>query len=73
MEENSNQHYLEDLKEIRSMMEKSSRFISLSGLSGISAGIIAIIGAIVAGWYIGSHMESLSYKVQTIADRKSVV
>ncbi len=67
MEENSNQHYLEDLKEIRSMMEKSSRFISLSGLSGISAGIIAIIGAIVAGWYIGSHMESLSYKVQTIA------
>lgn len=66
MEENSNQQYLEDLKEIRSMMEKSSRFISLSGLSGISAGIIAIIGAIVAGWYIGSHMESLSYKVQTI-------
>ncbi len=66
MGENSNQQYLEDLKEIRSMMEKSSRFISLSGLSGISAGIIAIIGAIVAGWYIGSHMESLSYKVQTI-------
>lgn len=73
MEENSNQQYLEDLKEIRSMMEKSSRFISLSGLSGISAGIIAIIGAIVAGWYIGSHMQtlssrmdSLSFQVQTI-------
>lgn len=66
MEENSNQNYLNDLKEIRSMMEKSSRFISLSGLSGISAGVIALIGAVVAGWYIGSHIEDLSYTVETV-------
>jgi predicted lysophospholipase L1 biosynthesis ABC-type transport system permease subunit len=52
MEEKSNEHYLDDLKEIRSMMEKSSRFISLSGLSGISAGIIALVGAFIASWYI---------------------
>lgn len=30
------------------MMEKSSRFISLSGLSGVSAGICALLGAILA-------------------------
>ena len=66
MEENSTQHYLDDLKEIRSMMEKSSRFISLSGLSGISAGVIALIGAVVAGWYVGEHIESVSYTVQTV-------
>jgi hypothetical protein len=36
---------IEQLKEIHSMMERSSRFISLSGLSGISAGIIALAGA----------------------------
>jgi predicted lysophospholipase L1 biosynthesis ABC-type transport system permease subunit len=30
---------------IRSMMERSSRFISLSGLSGVVAGLAAIIGA----------------------------
>jgi hypothetical protein len=35
---------LKDLSEIRSMMEKSAKFLSLSGLSGISAGIVAFIG-----------------------------
>jgi len=33
------------LSEIRNLMEKSSRFLSLSGLSGIFAGIYALIGA----------------------------
>ena len=36
---------LEHLSEIRSLMERSSRFISLSGLSGIAAGIFALMGA----------------------------
>ena len=40
----SEQH-LEDLKEIRSLMENSSKFLSLSGLSGVMAGIYALIGA----------------------------
>ncbi len=39
-----NQH-LEALKDIRNMMMRSSRFISLSGLSGIAAGVWALIGA----------------------------
>lgn len=39
------EQYIEDLKEIKEMMNKSSKFISLSGSSGISAGIIALIGA----------------------------
>jgi hypothetical protein len=42
------QEHLEDLAEIRAMMERSSRFISLSGLSGVFAGIFAIIGFAVA-------------------------
>lgn len=36
---------LEHLSEIRSLMERSSRFISLSGLSGVAAGIFALLGA----------------------------
>lgn len=36
---------LDTLKNIKSMMEQSSRFISLSGLSGIAAGVCALIGA----------------------------
>ncbi|MGI9651749.1 hypothetical protein [Chryseobacterium sp. RLHN22] len=38
-------NYREDLLHIRSMMERSSRFISLSGLSGVVAGLAAILGA----------------------------
>ncbi|MFT5618619.1 MAG: putative lysophospholipase L1 biosynthesis ABC-type transport system permease subunit [Arenicella sp.] len=41
----STQEQLEALSDIRSMMEQSSRFISLSGLSGIFAGITALVGA----------------------------
>jgi hypothetical protein len=39
-------NYHEDLSHIRSMMERSSRFISLSGLSGVVAGLAALIGAV---------------------------
>jgi hypothetical protein len=45
-------HPLEDIKMIRQMMEESSRFLSLSGLSGISAGIIALIGASITYFFI---------------------
>jgi len=38
----------QDIREIKSLMERSSRFLSLSGLSGISVGIIALIGAFIA-------------------------
>jgi len=37
-----------ELASIRSIMERSSKFISLSGLSGILAGVYALIGAGVA-------------------------
>lgn len=39
---------LETLQDIKRIMERSSRFISLSGWSGISAGICALVGAWVA-------------------------
>jgi hypothetical protein len=43
---------LQEVKDIRRLMERSSRFISLSGLSGIAAGLFAIIGAIIARYFI---------------------
>ncbi len=45
-----NKNYHEDLSHIRSMMEKSSRFISLSGLSGVFAGLTALVGAAYVFW-----------------------
>jgi hypothetical protein len=42
----------EDIKAIRDMMEKSSKFLSLSGLSGIFAGLAATAGAAFAYFYL---------------------
>ncbi len=44
----SNSKPLEDIDAIRTIMERSTRFLSLSGLSGIVAGLIAIAGSIIA-------------------------
>ena len=42
---------IEDISEIRNMMERASRFISLSGLSGVFSGFFAVIGSSAAYWY----------------------
>jgi len=50
----SEQDYLKDISEIKDLMNRSSRFISLSGLSGIFAGLYALIGAAVAYWLVAN-------------------
>ncbi|SHE79184.1 hypothetical protein SAMN05444274_102409 [Mariniphaga anaerophila] len=42
------ENYLAEIREIRKMMEESSRFLSLSGLSGVLIGFYALIGTFVA-------------------------
>lgn len=60
---NKNEH-LKNLSEIKQLMDRSSRFISLSGLSGIIAGVYAIIGAALAYFFTfpmpGSYLETNS-------------
>lgn len=48
--------YLKDLSEIRSIMERSSCFISLSGMSGVMAGVYALAGA------YGAHLIVQDYR-----------
>ncbi len=48
-EKNQSTDSLQEIKDIRRIMERSSRFISLSGLSGIAAGIFALAGAWIGG------------------------
>ncbi|MGB5976118.1 MAG: hypothetical protein WBG62_01810, partial [Cyclobacteriaceae bacterium] len=55
-----NRDYRKELTDIREMMAKSSRFISLSGLSGIFAGVYALIGAYVA-YEIGYRKFDLTF------------
>ncbi len=49
---------IQDLTEIRQMMEKSSKFLSLSGLSGVTAGVTALAGYIYMQWRISSGLDT---------------
>lgn len=48
MQQEGHEAPIKTLQDIRSMMEKSARFISLSGWSGIWAGSVALAGSIIA-------------------------
>lgn len=53
------QDYVRDIAEIRSMMERSSKFLSLSGWAGIMAGIYALAGSYVAWLIFGTAYDRL--------------
>ncbi len=65
------QQSLKELQHIRQMMERSSRFISLSGLSGIAAGVCALAGA----WFAWTRLQTRGYyqrDLQTIIDTNGI-
>jgi hypothetical protein len=49
---------LQDIKDIRRIMERSSRFVSLSGLSGVAAGICALAGSFIAHNILSNYYGS---------------
>lgn len=61
--------YLKDLHDIKTMMSQSTQFISLSGMSGVLAGIYAIIGAAYVNELIKNDytkiitLESITFKL----------
>jgi hypothetical protein len=60
--------YEKDLASIRTMMERSVKFISLSGMSGIMAGIYAIIGAAAAWWMVYYPVSPFAYRIEAIEE-----
>ena len=58
--DNTKQH-LDSLSEIKNLMERSSKFISLSGLSGIVAGITALAGAAFAYLRLDHYLNTTSF------------
>ena len=65
--------YIKDLEDIREIMKQSSRFISLSGWSGISAGIIALFGAFAAYRWVYSTVEfTEDYRQLILSDENAV-
>jgi hypothetical protein len=64
--------YQQDLASIRNLMERSAKFISLSGLSGILAGIYALIGATLAYFTIQYPNSIISYGYRSM-EQPSVI
>lgn len=71
---NANEH-LDAIQDIKQMMERSSRFISLSGWSGIAAGVCALVGAGFAYRVIGSRatFRGASYKSPHVIEYDNAV
>ena len=59
------QAYQKDLESIRKLMERSVKFISLSGLSGILAGIYALIGAAITYYLMHYPASPFAYHIYT--------
>ena len=55
-----NQNYLKDIQDIKAMMSKSSQFLSLSGLSGILAGVYATIGSYFAYSILNTEISTIN-------------
>jgi hypothetical protein len=60
--------HLDALKDIRRMMQRSSRFISLSGLSGIAAGLCGLAGSCIAYFQIRSYYTAYDEHGYTSTD-----
>ncbi|HET6993160.1 MAG TPA: hypothetical protein VFJ43_17630 [Bacteroidia bacterium] len=67
---NEQEEQLKALSEMRDLMNRSSRFLSLSGLSGICAGVFALVGAAAAWNYLFST-EIMEYRTIEFMDLRS--
>ncbi len=55
------QDYIQDIAEVHSMMERSSKFLSLSGMAGVMAGIYALAGALGAYKILYTGSDLVNY------------
>src|SRR5687768_4510773 len=60
--------YEKDIASIRTMMERTAKFISLSGLSGVLAGIYALAGATAAYFLVHYPVSPLNYRTFSISE-----
>lgn len=62
------QEYEKDIASIRTMMERSAKFISLSGLSGVLAGVYALSGAIASYYIVHYPISPFNYRIYSIRE-----
>ena len=64
--------YEKDLASIRTMMERSAKFISLSGLSGVLAGFYALAGAMAAYFIVHYPISPLDFRIYAVNDGNTI-
>jgi predicted lysophospholipase L1 biosynthesis ABC-type transport system permease subunit len=65
--------YQQDLASIRSIMERSVKFVSLSGLSGVLAGMYAIAGAVTAYFVIYYPYSPFGFRFYYINEKATLI
>lgn len=68
-----NQAYQKDIASIRQLMERSVKFLSLSGLSGVLAGCYALAGAALAYYLVQYPRSPFSYRTESIREEGAVI
>jgi len=64
--------YEKDLASIRTMMEKSVKFLSLSGLSGVLAGTYALLGSIAVYFILYYPYSPFDFQFYYVNERSTV-
>ena len=65
---NQNSSYEKDIQSIRALMERSVKFLSLSGLSGVLAGVYALAGAAAAYLILYQQKTPFDYHDQGVKE-----
>lgn len=60
----------QELSEIKAIMERSTRFISLSGMSGVMAGIYALIASALAYYWVYYPNTPFGFRISYVNDEQ---
>jgi len=64
---------LKALTEMRDLMNKSSRFISMSGLSGVAAGVVGLVGVVITYLFLGEFFFRLPFSFEAIVYGDTII
>jgi hypothetical protein len=67
------QEFEKDLASIKDVMERSTKFISLSGLTGILAGTYALLGSLVAYYLVYYPSSPFGFRFHYVNEEKTIV
>ena len=67
------QDYIRDIAQIRAIMERSSKFLSLAGWAGIMAGLYALAGAYIAYEILDFNPDRLIYDLPQPSSLQKII